>query len=92
MFNFTKKGTPISLQADTATMVSANDSTSYTFTAGQVYVGVAGTVALITVSADNTTNATAITFAGVPAGTILPVLARRIISTGTTATGFVILS
>jgi hypothetical protein len=89
---YTKKGHGINLQAEKALMVSANDATTYLFEAGQVYVGTAGTVVLITSGqADQNTNTGASTFIGVPAGTVLPVLATRILSTGTTSTGFVIL-
>lgn len=44
-----------------------------------LYVGSAGDIALVLVSGD------AITFAAVPAGTLLPVRAMRVKATGTTA-------
>jgi hypothetical protein len=88
---YAKTGKPINLQAEKALMVSANDATAYLFEAGAVYVGIAGTVTLITSGMTQTTNTDAVTFRAVPAGMILPVLATRILSTGTTATGFVIL-
>lgn len=47
----------------------------------QVYVGGTGAVAVICAE-----DSSAVTFAGVPAGTMLPVLVTRVLATGTTAT------
>ena len=77
-----KSGRPINLQAENCAVVSANDNT--VFEAGTVYVGYAGTVTLLTSG-----GTTGVFFA--TAGSTLPVLAKLIASTGTTATGFVIL-
>lgn len=90
-FNFSKGGSPISLISDNAIYVGATDATAVIYTAGQLYVGVAGTVTLIPNGANVTVNTGAVTFPSVPAGTILPILTRRVMSTGTTATGFVII-
>ena len=92
MFQNTKTGIAINLQAEDAVAITASDATTSVYVpAGQLYVGGAGTVVCITVAADSSTNASAVTFKGVAAGTILPVLVQRVLSTGTTATGLVIL-
>jgi hypothetical protein len=90
----TKTGKAINIQGENAVWVSATDSTSIVFEPGTLYVGSAGTVVLlpfVSQGADTTTNNAKVTFPTVPAGTILPVLTRRVIATGTTATGFVII-
>ena len=64
--------------------VTPHDSTN--FTAGpcrSLYVGGAGNVVIV--GLDNA----AVTFTGVTAGTILPLCARRVNSTSTTATSIV---
>jgi hypothetical protein len=48
-----------------------------------LYVGVTGNVALVTEEGD------AITFVGVPAGSILPIRTKQIKSTGTTAASII---
>jgi hypothetical protein len=48
-----------------------------------IYVGGAGSVVITTVDGND------VTFAGLPAGMILPVRAVRVRATGTTATGLV---
>lgn len=62
--------------------VTPSDSTALDFNA--VWVGVGGDVAI-----SSSDSATAVTFTGVPAGTILPVKGKRIMSTNTTATNMV---
>jgi hypothetical protein len=52
--------------------------------ADAVFVGSSANVALVV-------NGTAVTFTGVPAGTILPIAASRVNATNTTATGIVAL-
>ena len=59
-------------------------SDSATFTPGVVWVGIGGTVTLLTSG-----GTTGIFF--VNSGTVIPVMAQRIASTGTTASGFVII-
>lgn len=54
--------------------------------ATSLYVGGAGDVALQTEGGDN------VIFEGVPAGSLLPVRAARVLATGTTATAIVALS
>lgn len=53
-----------------------------------LYVGGAGNVA---VKATDALSASAVTFTAVPAGTILPIQPRMVMSTGTTATDIVAL-
>jgi hypothetical protein len=92
-FTYTKTGKGINLQAEDAVWVQATDATATIYSpAGQVYVGTGGTVVLITSDADATTNAVSVTFIGVQTGSVLPVLTQRVLATGTTATGLVILN
>ncbi|MGA0837813.1 MAG: spike base protein, RCAP_Rcc01079 family [Ilumatobacteraceae bacterium] len=65
--------------------VTPSDSTDLTTLARAIYVGGAGNV--VAVQHDGT----AVTFTGVPAGTVLPIAVRRINSTSTTATAIVAL-
>jgi len=66
--------------------VTPSDSTDVTPTTGKrIYVGGSGNLTM------QGSNGTAATFA-VTAGQILPITAKRIMATGTTATGIVILS
>jgi len=64
--------------------VTKSDSTTYNPPFRGLYVGGAGDVA---VKAPG--QSTAVTFVGVPAGTILPVKAALVMSTNTTATNIV---
>ena len=66
-----------------AAAVTPNDSTDLTTIARALYVGGAGNVKID--AADGST----VTFSGVLAGSILPVRAARVYSTGTTATNIV---
>ncbi len=50
----------------------------------QLYVGTAGNVVLIAMD-----DSVAVTFVSVPAGTVLPVRARQVLATGTTANNIV---
>ena len=68
--------------ADDCLAKSASDTVA--FTPGQVYVGTAGTATIV--SANNSTAAFLC-----PAGAIIPVMTKMILSTGTTATGFVVM-
>jgi hypothetical protein len=90
-FQFTKTGKSINLQAEKALAITATDTTATIYEPGVLYVGVAGTVALIPYGASAATNSTRVVFPGVPAGTVLPVLTQRVTATDTTARGFVIL-
>ncbi len=68
--------------ADNCVAVSASDSV--TFTPGTVFVGYAGTATIVSAN-----GSTATFFC--PAGTTIPVFTKQIRSTGTTATGFIIM-
>lgn len=72
-------------QPDNAAAVTPNDSTDLS-SAGFLYVGTGGDVALIT-SGSNT-----VTFANVPSGSFLPVLTTRVLATGTTASDILVLN
>lgn len=65
--------------------VTPSDSTDFDTICRAIYVGGAGNV--VAVRHDGT----AVTFTGVPAGTVLPIAVRRINSTSTTATAIVAL-
>lgn len=77
-------GKQINLQAIHAITVVPSDTT--VLPASTVYVGVAGNVAVTTVQGD------VVTFVGMAAGTILPVLVTKVMSTNTTATTMIALS
>lgn len=63
--------------------ITPNDSTTFTTNTRRIYVGGAGNLTLIT--ADGTT----VTFEAVPVGMVLPVQAKAVKATGTTATNLV---
>jgi len=63
--------------------ITKHDSTDFTYMVRGIYVGVTGDVVVVTPSG------AAITFKAVPAGAILPVKAKRVNSTSTTATDMV---
>lgn len=71
--------------ARSAVAVTPHDSTDLAIYARALYVGGAGNVALVPADGSNT----AVTFVGVPAGTILPIQTQRVNSTNTTATSIV---
>ncbi len=63
--------------------ITKSDTVNFTVNVRGIYVGGTGDVVVVTPDGD------AITFVGVPAGTILPVRAKRVNSTSTTATSMV---
>ena len=63
--------------------VTPHDSTDFTARSKALYIGGAGNVAVVSI------RGTVLLFVGVQAGTILPVRARRVNSTGTTATSII---
>lgn len=65
--------------------VTKSDSTTFSRMPRALYVGGEGDVAVRTAEGTN------VTFASVPAGTILPIRCDRVLSTGTTATNIVAL-
>lgn len=68
-----------------AAAVTPSDSTNLSYDTRAIYVGTGGNV--VAVFTDNT----AITFSNVPAGTILPIVVKRVNSTNTTASNIVAL-
>lgn len=72
----------IAASATSSGAVTKSDSTALQFRA--IYVGGAGDVAI-----KHTEGGDAVTYIGVPAGSILPVSGVRVMSTGTTATSMV---
>lgn len=70
--------------ASFAAAVTPNDSTDLTTWPRALFVAGAGDIAVLMAG-----DGAAVTFTGVPAGTILPVRVKRVKSTGTTATGIV---
>lgn len=73
----------ITAPANRAAAVTPNDSSDLAFVTRALYVGGAGDIALVTSGGDT------VTFAAVPAGSILPVRAKRVLTTGTTATNII---
>lgn len=71
--------------AQNAFAVTPSDSADLPAPARALYVGGSGNVRI------NDTGNGAVTFVGVAAGSILPVMARRVYATGTTATNIVAL-
>ena len=66
-----------------AEAVTTSDTAELARVTRALYVGGAGNIAVV--MADRTT----VTFAGVPAGTVLPIRVRQVRATGTTATNLV---
>ncbi len=69
------------------TTITPSDSTDLTEVPKAIYVGGAGDVAMIGVDAPAA--ATGVTWKAVPAASLLPARARRVLATGTTATSIV---
>lgn len=63
--------------------ITPNDSTDLAYPVRGLYVGGTGNVVCISTGGDTAT------YAGVPAGTIIPVAVSRVLATGTTATSIV---
>jgi hypothetical protein len=80
---FQDTSTGISGPAKNGSEVTASDAADLATASRALYVGGAGAVKITTTLGDT------ITFSNVPGGAILPVCARRVWSTGTTATGIV---
>ena len=75
------------MTATGAATVTPNDSADIIGgPARALYIGVTGNVAVVP-----SRGGSAVTFVGVPSGTILPVQAFRVMATGTTATSIVAL-
>lgn len=67
-----------------AQAVTPSDSTTYTPPLAALYVGGTGGVTVVPAS-----GGAAVLFAGVPAGTVLPIACSKVMATGTSATGIV---
>lgn len=70
-----------------AAVVTPSDTANLSPACRALYIGGAGDVTLLTVGNNNAS----VLFTAVPAGSILPVRAARVMSTGTTATAIVAL-
>lgn len=84
----------IGVDGDTLTisnqLLASNPGDTYEIFGGNqngcvLYVGVAGSVTLITAGGDE------VTLQGVPAGTFIPIQTKRVMATGTTASGIIAL-
>lgn len=82
---FTDRG--LDAPASGAVAVSPSDSTDLTTNSRALYVGGAGNLVVVMASESNA--ATIVTFPSVPAGTVLPIRVRRVMSTNTTASNIV---
>ena len=80
-------GAELANPATGAVEVTPSDTADLATPARALYVGGAGNISLKTVGNSQTT----VLFTAVPAGTVLPVRASRIMSTNTTATAIVAL-
>lgn len=78
----TENNTHVFASATSSGAVTKSDDTVLAF--GAIYVGGAGDVTI-----KHAEGGAAVTYVGVPAGTILPVSGVRVMSTGTTATNMV---
>lgn len=69
-----------------AVAITKSDTDTYSGDGITVYVGVAGNVAIVPACGDRST---AVTFVGVPAGSVVPCRAYKVMSTNTTAASLV---
>ena len=81
---FSRYATQLDSPASNAASVTPDDDTDLAHATRGLYVGGAGNVAVNMIG-----TGTAIVFVAVPAGTLLPIRAARVKSTGTTATSIV---
>jgi hypothetical protein len=63
--------------------ITPSNTVDFTYASRAIYVGTAGAISVVTV------NDEVVVFAAVPAGTLLPIRAKRINSTGTGASNLV---
>ncbi len=80
----TAKALPSSVPAVSLVSVTKSDSTVYSPPLRAVYVGTTGDVALLAAN-----DSSPVTFTAVPAGTLLPVCAKKVMSTNTSASNLV---
>lgn len=85
MDKFSDYPTNLTAPAREGAAVTPNDLTDLTVLPRALYIGQGGAVAVSLAGGQN------IVFTGVQGGTILPVRARRVLATGTTATAIVAL-
>ena len=78
------RGGSIDSPATSGEAITKHDSTDFSFVSRGIYVGGTGDVAAVL--DDGSANGVVLTFSAVPAGTLLPIRARRVNSTNTTAT------
>jgi len=71
--------------ATRAYVPTKHDTNDITTVSRGIYVGGSGDVKVKTIGGDT------VTFVGVPAGTVLPVRAKQVFNTGTTATSLLVL-
>lgn len=83
--SFASHAAGLTAPAKSAVAVTPSDSTDMTMTSRALYIGGAGNVAVLM----DDGSGTPVVFSSVPAGTILPIRAARVRSTGTTATNIV---
>jgi len=81
--NFPTTGDQPFYSARRAFAITKNDDNELAYVTKAIYVGGAGDVAV------RMYDGTDVTFAGVAAGTILPIMVKRVLSTGTDATNIV---
>ena len=77
---------PITSPSSYYAVVSPSDSADLVYVSRGLYVGGAGNITVIDMDGNS------VLFTAVPAGTILPIRAARVMSTGTTATAIVALA
>lgn len=78
---------------DLAAAVTPHDTNELPFVTRGLYVGTTGNVAVVMAADGSASGAgTAVTFVGVPAGAVLRVRCRKVMSTGTTASNIVALA
>ena len=82
IMNRNNDGFAINLQAKNAALVTASDSTTFT-QASTIYIGTAGNLNVTTQGGQT------VLFSNLNAGTILPVLVTKVLSTSTTASNIV---
>lgn len=83
--NFSSYQSGLNSPAAYGAAVTPDDNNDLATSSRMLWVGGAGNIALVTV------RGSAVTLSNVPAGTLLPIRAARIKSTGTTATNMVAL-
>lgn len=87
---YAQRSTTINSYSRDAFAVTPNDATNLApVYAKALYVGVTGNVTVVPINAVADTDT--VLFTAVPAGTILPIQVRRVMATGTTASGIIAL-